>query len=137
MTSKLSIFLLLLVLIFLHLLRNRLRLSGIPGPWLAAYTRLWKLHNVWQGQHHHTALELHRRHGHLVRIGPNHISVSDPKAIPIIYGVNKSFTKVGSSPGAFVHHELNWTDCFLSHPVHLLEEEATNESLLHAGRALS
>ncbi|PLB49844.1 putative cytochrome P450 oxidoreductase [Aspergillus steynii IBT 23096] len=98
MENKLTITLFLLGLILFKLLRNRLRLSGIPGPWLAAYTRLWKLHNVWQGQHHHTALALHRRYGHLVRIGPDHISVSDPKAIPIIYSVNKSFTKTAFYP---------------------------------------
>ena len=94
MTGKLNIALLLLGLIIVRLLRNRLQLSGIPGPWLAGYTRLWKLHNVWQGQHHHSALKLHRRYGPLVRIGPDHVSVSDPNAIPIIYGINKSFTKV-------------------------------------------
>lgn len=78
------------------LLRNRFRkgLSDIPGPALAKYTRLWKLHNVWKGDHHNTAIALHREHGHLVRIGPTHISVGDPKAIPIIYGLNKGFTKV-------------------------------------------
>ncbi|KAK1146756.1 hypothetical protein N8T08_002517 [Aspergillus melleus] len=93
MTGKLNIALLFLGLIIVRLLWNRLQLSGIPGPWLAGYTRLWKLHNVWQGQHHHSALKLHRRYGPLVRIGPGHVSVSDPNAIPIIYGINKSFTK--------------------------------------------
>lgn len=83
-------------LLLLLLLRNRFKkgLRDIPGPTLAKYTRLWKLHNVWKGDHHNTAIALHRKHGHLVRIGPKHISVGDPKAIPIIYGLNKGFTKV-------------------------------------------
>ncbi|KAI9035581.1 cytochrome P450 [Aspergillus affinis] len=98
MTDKLKLALLFFGLIIARLLRNRLRLSGIPGPWLAGYTRLWKLHNVWQGQHHQTALELHRRYGPLVRIGPDHISVSDPTAISIIYGINKNFTKTAFYP---------------------------------------
>ncbi|KAE8149811.1 cytochrome P450 [Aspergillus avenaceus] len=95
MPSILSIF---VALVLLRLLYNRLRLFGIPGPWLAAYTRLWKLHSVWQGDHHHTAIDLHRKYGPLVRIGPRHVSVSDPKAIPIIYGINKGFTKTAFFP---------------------------------------
>lgn len=95
MTVTSAIALILGGLIIVRLLRNRWCLSGIPGPWLASYTRLWKVHDVWQGQHHQTTLELHRRHGPLVRIGPKHISVADPKAIPIIYNIDKSFTKVG------------------------------------------
>ncbi|RDW79279.1 cytochrome P450 [Aspergillus mulundensis] len=73
-------------------------LSGIPGPALAKCTRLWKLHSVWKGDHHLTEINLHRRHGPLVRIGPRHVSVADPKAIPVIYGLNKGFTKTGFYP---------------------------------------
>lgn len=89
-----SFVLLIVGLIIARLVTNRFRLSGIPGPSLAAYTRLWKLYNAWKGDHHHTEIELHRKYGSLVRIGPRHISVSDPKAIPIIYGFNNGFTKV-------------------------------------------
>ncbi|KAJ5689208.1 cytochrome P450 pisatin demethylase [Penicillium macrosclerotiorum] len=86
--------------IFILLLRNRFRkaLYDIPGPSLAKYTKLWKLHNVWKGKHHNSAIALHRKHGHLVRIGPNHISVGDPNAIPIIYGLNKGFIKTAFYP---------------------------------------
>lgn len=84
-------------LIVLRLLINKFRpgLVGIPGPKLAGYTALWKLHSVWKGDHHNTEIRLHKKYGPLVRIGPNHISVGDPKAIPVIYGLNKGFTKVG------------------------------------------
>ncbi|CAG8128118.1 unnamed protein product [Penicillium salamii] len=81
--------------IFVRVLANRYKrgLRDIPGPALARYSRLWKLYSVWKGDHHHVEIDLHRKHGSLVRIGPNHISVSDPAAIPIIYGLNKGFTK--------------------------------------------
>lgn len=69
-------------------------LSGIPGPVLAKCTRLWKLHSVWKGDHHLAEIKLHQQYGPLVRIGPRHVSVADPAAIPIIYGLNKGFTKV-------------------------------------------
>lgn len=72
-------------------------LSGIPGPAVAKITRLWKLHSVWKGDHHRTEIRLHQKHGPLVRIGPRHVSVADPAAIPVIYGLNRGFTKVGQA----------------------------------------
>jgi hypothetical protein len=69
-------------------------LSSIPGPTLAKYTDLWKLNDVWKGQPHKTAIALHRKHGDLVRIGPNDVSVGDPKAIAEIYGLSKGYVKV-------------------------------------------
>lgn len=106
-----------IAVLILLLLRNRFRkgLSDIPGPTLAKYTRLWKLHNVWKGDHHNTAIALHREHGHLVRIGPKHISVGDPKAIPIIYGLNKGFTKVFDSL-ALSHDNLVANPCHVRRP---------------------
>jgi hypothetical protein len=85
-----------IAVVVLRLITNRFRrsLAGIPGPAIAKWTRLWKLHSVWKGDHHNTAIDLHRKYGPLVRIGPKHISVGDPSAIPIIYGLNKGFTKV-------------------------------------------
>ncbi|KAL2000136.1 hypothetical protein VTN02DRAFT_3523 [Thermoascus thermophilus] len=86
--------------VVLHLLANRFKpgLSKIPGPTIAAYTRLWRLHDVWKGDAHNTAIRLHRKHGPLVRIGPKHISVGDPKAIPVIYGLKSGFTKTAFYP---------------------------------------
>lgn len=111
MIDAASVVILIIGFIVARLVTNRFRLSGIPGPSLAAYTRLWKLYNAWKGDHHHTEIALHRKYGSLVRIGPRHISVSDPKAIPIIYGVNKGFTKVGefaspSDPGVTLSRRL-------------------------------
>jgi Cytochrome P450 len=87
-------------LIIAHLLRNRFKavLRDIPGPPLAAYTRLWRLYDVWKGDAHHTAIELHRKYGPLVRIGPNHVSVADPNEISNIYGLKTGFTKTGFYP---------------------------------------
>ncbi|PVH68975.1 cytochrome P450 [Cadophora sp. DSE1049] len=36
---------------------------------------------------------LHDKYGPIVRVGPNHVSVSDPAMIPIIYGISSKFTK--------------------------------------------
>lgn len=90
---------LLLLAIAANLLYNRFRpgLRHIPGPTLAKYTRLWRFYNVWKGDAHHTAIELHKKYGPLVRIGPTHVSVGDPKEIGNIYGLNKGFTKVSET----------------------------------------
>lgn len=86
----------LIVAVILHLLRNKYRsvLRDIPGPTIAAYTKLWRLYDVRKGQAHRTAIELHRKYGPLVRIGPNHVSVADSKEIANIYGLKTGFTKV-------------------------------------------
>lgn len=44
------------------------------------------------------AINLHRKYGPLVRIGPNHISVSDPAAVKVIYAAGKGFTKTAFYP---------------------------------------
>ncbi|KAK5122381.1 hypothetical protein LTR85_003965 [Meristemomyces frigidus] len=90
----------LLALLAGTLLRNKYKsgLSDIPGPPFAAYTKLWRLHDVWRGQAHWTAIELHKKHGKLVRIAPNVISVSDPSEIPKIYSIKGDFTKTGFYP---------------------------------------
>lgn len=91
-----AILVLLVGLIFLSLLRNKFRsgLRSIPGPSLAAYTALWRYRDVRKGQAHKTAIDLHRKYGSLVRIGPNHVSVSDPREIKKIYGLKSGYTKV-------------------------------------------
>jgi hypothetical protein len=86
-----------LVPIVLNLLWNKFQpgLVKIPGPALAAYTKLWRLYNVYRGHAHLTAIDLHRKDGPLVRIAPNHVLVSDTKMIPVIYSNKEDFTKVG------------------------------------------
>ncbi|PLB33726.1 cytochrome P450 [Aspergillus candidus] len=87
-------------LYLLRLVYNRLRpgLRDIPGPTLAKYTRLWKAYSVWKGNHHLTEIDLHKKHGLMVRIGPKHVSFSDPAAIPTIYGLSTGFTKTAFYP---------------------------------------
>lgn len=84
------------VVLVAYLCWNRFQpgLVKIPGPTLAAYTKLWRLHSVWQGSAHLDAIALHRKHGNLVRIAPTHVSVADPKWIPTFYGTRENYTKV-------------------------------------------
>ncbi|KAK3673769.1 hypothetical protein LTR78_006322 [Recurvomyces mirabilis] len=65
----------------------------VPGPILAKFTDLWRLLVVWRRDSHDTYLKLHKKHGDLLRIGPNCISICKPDMIPIIYGIQKGYVK--------------------------------------------
>lgn len=82
------------------LLRTRFRpgLRNLPGPRLASYSRLWNIKNAASGNAHESFRRLHERYGRLVRVGPNHVAVSDPGLIPVIYGTNNKFLKVSPDP---------------------------------------
>ncbi|PNS18959.1 Isotrichodermin C-15 hydroxylase [Sphaceloma murrayae] len=69
------------------------RLSRYPGPFLASLSPLWKLWHVKVGDYEQVLIDLHRRHGVFVRVGPNHLDVSHPEAIKDIFNTGKSFVK--------------------------------------------
>lgn len=87
-------------LIFIRLLWNKFQpgLVSIPGPPVVAYTQLWRLYDVYKGHAHITAINLHKKYGPIVRIAPNHVSISDPSMIPVIYGIKETYTKTGFYP---------------------------------------
>ena len=98
-TSLSGILLLLAGAVFLtYVIRVLLRafntpLRDVPGPWLARYTSLWKLWEVHGGTFEKTNVELHRKYGPVVRLGPNEYSIDDPDAAKIIYGHGRPFMK--------------------------------------------
>jgi hypothetical protein len=54
-------------------------LAKVPGPALAACTRLWGLYVFFGGRQHHVHIGFHEKYGSIVRIGPNTVIVNDPK----------------------------------------------------------
>jgi hypothetical protein len=73
--------------------RNRPGLRDIPGPWLASFSyldRLWSCIAGLQMEYH---LKLHDIYGPLVRVGPKHVSFSQPSIIPQVYGIGTGFVK--------------------------------------------
>jgi benzoate 4-monooxygenase len=68
-------------------------LRSIPGPPLAALSSVWLFYQARRGKRFLAIDELHQKHGSLIRIQPHHVSVSDPKAISIIYGHGNGFLK--------------------------------------------
>ncbi len=69
-------------------------LSHIPGPYIASVSNFWKIKAAWKEAMPQLNIALHRKHGPLVRIGPNTVSVDDPAALSVIYGFKPTYRKV-------------------------------------------
>ncbi|CCM04276.1 uncharacterized protein FIBRA_06447 [Fibroporia radiculosa] len=61
-------------------------LRTYPGPFFAKFTDVWLGLTIFSNTWSETVDSLHKKHGALVRIGPNHVSIADPAALPLIYG---------------------------------------------------
>ncbi|KAJ5281445.1 hypothetical protein N7478_006817 [Penicillium angulare] len=68
-------------------------LRSIPGPFLAKVTDFWRSIHTYRGRVDLKHLELHRRYGTAVQIGPNCVSISDPALIRIIYSTRNPWKK--------------------------------------------
>ena len=79
-----------------YLVGNRFHhgLNKYPGPFLASLTDWWRFWVVYKRRPEVEHIRLHKKHGDVVRLGPNNLSFADPKAVKTIYGLNKGFTKV-------------------------------------------
>ncbi|KAL0929900.1 cytochrome p450 [Colletotrichum truncatum] len=60
-------------------------LAGYPGPLLARITTITSLWHRANGSNHSWPLLLHKKYGHVVRIGPNELSYTHPDAWHDIY----------------------------------------------------
>lgn len=68
-------------------------LARFPGPFVASFSNIWKTYHVAVGDYEHVLLALHRKYGKFVRVGPNHIDISDASAVKTIYGAGRTFKK--------------------------------------------
>lgn len=73
--------------------RYRPGLRQIPGPLLASFSDLDRIISTAKGLCMNYHLKLHEQYGPLVRVGPKHVSISDPSYIPLLYGINSKFWK--------------------------------------------
>ena len=89
-------FVILLVFYLTASLRAAFRpgLRKLPGPLLARFSGTYRLSLVYGGNALYEYRRLHQKYGTIVRAGPNHVSVSDPAAIPQIYGIGRNYLKV-------------------------------------------
>ncbi|MCJ1409004.1 hypothetical protein MMC19_003081 [Ptychographa xylographoides] len=72
--------------------RNR-QIRDVPGPAVAAFSNLWLLYQCRKGRRYLAVDDAHKKYGTLVRIQPDHVSVADAEAIPVIYGHGNGFLK--------------------------------------------
>ena len=76
-------------------------LKAIPGPFWAKFTDLWRVYSWWTGHTHLNQIELHRKLGTAVRMGPNFVSLSDPNTIKTVYSTKSSWKKVRAQDATF------------------------------------
>ncbi|PYI08359.1 benzoate 4-monooxygenase cytochrome P450 [Aspergillus sclerotiicarbonarius CBS 121057] len=61
-------------------------LAAYPGPFLAKLTNLYSAVHAFREDRHEDLYRLHQRHGRIVRIGPNRVTILDIRALEPIYG---------------------------------------------------
>ncbi|KAI1264068.1 cytochrome P450 family protein [Xylariaceae sp. FL1019] len=67
-------------------------LASFPGPFAAKISKIWRARFIYTGRSREM-VEVHRKYGPVVRIGPNDLSVGDPDAFRQIYRSNGAFVK--------------------------------------------
>lgn len=75
------------------LIRYRHDLRKIPGPFLASFSNLDRMWSCAKGNQMNYHITLHAKYGSVVRVGPNHVSVSDGNAISQLYSISSKFVK--------------------------------------------
>ncbi|CAG8006660.1 unnamed protein product [Penicillium olsonii] len=65
----------------------------IPGPALAKITDVWRAVHTYGGRIDLKHVQLHRKYGTAVRVGPNCVSISDPGLIRTIYSTRNPWKK--------------------------------------------
>ncbi|KAF5005010.1 hypothetical protein FDECE_8535 [Fusarium decemcellulare] len=68
-------------------------LRKIPGPFLAKLSRLWEMKNVATGNIHEIIMDLHKRHGPIIRVGPNRYDFDTMEAVKTIYRIGNALPK--------------------------------------------
>ena len=74
-------------------IKYRPGLKSIPGPVLASVSDLDRMLSCANGRQMEYHLDLHRRFGPLVRVGPNSVMFSDASLIPQVYGIASKYMK--------------------------------------------
>ncbi|GIZ38882.1 hypothetical protein CKM354_000228100 [Cercospora kikuchii] len=68
-------------------------LREYPGPFLASGSRAWKVLSTYSGHTETDHIRLHEKYGSVVRIAPNELSFSSPKAARSVLAAGSGFHK--------------------------------------------
>ena len=70
------------------------RIRSLPGPFLGRISKYYRVWLLSTGKGPIKYWKLHKEYGPVVRTGPNHVSLSDPAMISIVYDMKNKFSKV-------------------------------------------
>ncbi|KAJ5934250.1 cytochrome P450 [Penicillium verhagenii] len=65
----------------------------LPGPKFARFSPFYRAWKISKGDAPVFYRNLHEKYGRIVRTGPNTVDISDPDALPVIYGIGSKFLK--------------------------------------------
>lgn len=68
-------------------------LAQYPGPLSAHFSNIWLALSARDGQKFAAVDWAHRKYGKIVRVGYNHVSIADEKALQVVYGHGNGFLK--------------------------------------------
>lgn len=68
-------------------------LQAIPGPLSAKFSNIWLAISARNGQKYAAVDWAHRKYGKIVRVGFNHVSIADERALVTVYGHGNGFLK--------------------------------------------
>ncbi|RDW66531.1 cytochrome P450-19 [Coleophoma cylindrospora] len=68
-------------------------LQSIPGPFSAKFSNIWLGLSARDGQKYAAVDWAHRKYGKIVRVGFNHVSIADERALQTVYGHGNGFLK--------------------------------------------
>ncbi|USP79488.1 hypothetical protein yc1106_06762 [Curvularia clavata] len=81
--------------VFIYLSHNYYNrdLNKYPGPLVCAFTDWYRFLKALKRRPEQWHINLHNKHGDVVRLGPNCLSFASPKSVKAIYALGKGFTK--------------------------------------------
>jgi benzoate 4-monooxygenase len=68
-------------------------LAKIPGPFSAKFSNIWLVLSARRGQKYAAVDWAHRKYGRIVRVGYNHVSIANERALQTVYGHRNGFWK--------------------------------------------
>ncbi|KAG5657686.1 hypothetical protein KAF25_007719 [Fusarium avenaceum] len=83
----------LVILFVADTLRVWYRLSHVPGPFLAGFSKVWMVKESFKGEQPYAIQRANEKYGSLVRIGPNELATDDPQLLRRMMSARSSFTR--------------------------------------------
>merc|ERR1712000_84614 len=74
-------------------LRSWYRLSHVPGPFWAAFSKHWLVRHSLKGRQPYAIQEANEKFGSLVRVGPNELATDDPEVLRRMMAVRSTYTR--------------------------------------------